>query len=668
MASTTDNSSDSNAIPLTENDIPGASLLGRKPEELKNSELKFWLKCRRDTGKGLKTKAELVKRVYEYIRSGKDKQIIDPDPHKIYSRRKQKQGTSSELVKESTAAAEFPTTGWGTSLEKMPMFTRLQMNHHVLKSGKTIGNIDHHTVPTGLVKARRFLDDEYLEDIECASDSKYFFFKGKCCHSFRKNDPPHNLKIALCILSGEVESASCSCVAGKSGFCNHVLALMFKMCKFTLFSCNSTKDLTEEQDQQSSLACTSQLQQWHKKGGGKNIAPQPVMEVEVTKTKDEEFRLRSGIKSLVYDARMKTTHNVAAEQKLKEQLKQIDPNMGLSQMASEQIDQTHTRLVETKFGKCQVGCFLSYQVSLTEAHFEATASIDCVPRLSQVTKNQALTYPRFPLRDINEMALPDNLSENDNKLIQSLKLEENELNDLETQTRKQAECTKWKDERKFRFTASQFHLISRRQRNHDTFAEQLINPKLVTSKQLEHGKKFESVALREYEKYMFNKSTPVKVLPCGLVVSKGCPILGATPDARVVDFGCTDYFGIAEVKCPYTKHHVTPLDACTDEKFFMKQTGDRECKLKEDHPYYAQVQGQMAVTGAKWCDFIVYTSKGIYVQRIPFDPVFWAGLEQKLLSYYFDHFITFASAKFFQGSCQVNNNSDCEVLCTATSG
>ena len=80
MPSTSDNSSDSNGIPLTENDIPGASLLGRKPEELKNSELKFWLKCRGDTEKGLKTKAELVKRVYEFIRSGKDKQITDPDP------------------------------------------------------------------------------------------------------------------------------------------------------------------------------------------------------------------------------------------------------------------------------------------------------------------------------------------------------------------------------------------------------------------------------------------------------------------------------------------------------------------------------------------------------------------------------------------------------------
>ena len=55
----------------------------------------------------------------------------------------------------------------------------------------------------------------------------------------------------------------------------------------------------------------------------------------------------------------------------------------------------------------------------------------------------------------------------------------------------------------------------------------------------------------------------------------------------------------------------------------------------------------MAVVGVRWCDIIVFTSKGIYVQRILFDPVFWAVLEQKLLSYYFEHFIKFASAKLF---------------------
>ena len=47
---------------LTENDIPGASLHGRKPAELKKADLLFWLRCRGDSCKGLNVKAQLVKR------------------------------------------------------------------------------------------------------------------------------------------------------------------------------------------------------------------------------------------------------------------------------------------------------------------------------------------------------------------------------------------------------------------------------------------------------------------------------------------------------------------------------------------------------------------------------------------------------------------------------
>lgn len=36
-------------------------------------------------------------------------------------------------------------------------------------------------------------------------------------------------------------------------------------------------------------------------------------------------------------------------------------------------------------------------------------------------------------------------------------------------------------------------------------------------------------------------------------------ILAGFPDARVVDFGCKRHFGLAEVKSPETKYHVTPL-------------------------------------------------------------------------------------------------------------
>ncbi len=49
-------------IELTEEDIPGASLAGKIPSELKIDELRFWLKCRGDSCKGLKTKAQFVKR------------------------------------------------------------------------------------------------------------------------------------------------------------------------------------------------------------------------------------------------------------------------------------------------------------------------------------------------------------------------------------------------------------------------------------------------------------------------------------------------------------------------------------------------------------------------------------------------------------------------------
>ena len=54
----------------------------------------------------------------------------------------------------------------------------------------------------------------------------------------------------------------------------------------------------------------------------------------------------------------------------------------------------------------------------------------------------------------------------------------------------------------------------------------------------------------------------------------------------------------------------------------------------------------MGVSGASWCDFIVYTKKGISVERIPFDPAYWETLKLKLHTYYFDHFIKTAATEF----------------------
>ena len=135
---------------------------------------------------------------------------------------------------------------------------------------------------------------------------------------------------------------------------------------------------------------------------------------------------------------------------------------------------------------------------------------------------------------------------------------------------------------------------------------------------------------------------PVKIIKSGLVISPDSPYLGASPDAKVIDPGCSDPFGLSEVKCPETKYLVTPLDACSDSNIFMEEV-DGKPKLKRTHKYYSQVQGLMGVTGAKWCDFVVYTSKGMSIERISFDPQFWNELKGMLTMYYFKHFLALAA-------------------------
>ena len=76
--------------------------------------------------------------------------------------------------------------------------------------------------------------------------------------------PLKDLKQKLCLQNGTHN--------GQVGYCNNVLALMFKVCKFSLYDSKNTTDLCDEEDEQPDLArCTSQLQRWHKTGLGDKI-------------------------------------------------------------------------------------------------------------------------------------------------------------------------------------------------------------------------------------------------------------------------------------------------------------------------------------------------------------------------------------------------------------
>ena len=110
---------------------------------------------------------------------------------------------------------------------------------------------------------------------------------------------------------------------------------------------------------------------------------------------------------------------------------------------------------------------------------------------------------------------------------------------IEKKTSEQAASKEWQAERKFRYTGSNFHTIVKRQRNHDTLVNNLLHSKPFTAKQTAHGKTYEPVALKEYERYMFLTKKPVSVFKIGLVVSMASPFLEAPPDGKVIDRGCT---------------------------------------------------------------------------------------------------------------------------------
>ena len=67
--------------------------------------------------------------------------------------------------------------------------------------------------------------------------------------------------------------------------------------------------------------------------------------------------------------------------------------------------------------------------------------------------------------------VPRGLSDTEEALIKDLIVEEDRIHSIESAIREHAGCDEWKTQRTYRFTASKYHLISRRQRNHQSFPQ-----------------------------------------------------------------------------------------------------------------------------------------------------------------------------------------------------
>ncbi|XP_049268020.1 uncharacterized protein LOC125756983 [Rhipicephalus sanguineus] len=193
-------------------------------------------------------------------------------------------------------------------------------------------------------------------------------------------------------------------------------------------------------------------------------------------------------------------------------------------------------------------------------------------------------------------------------------------------------------ERTGRLTASNFYRILRCIKPEGLVRDILYPRKkenLGPSDPRLYGLRNEAVAVESYRTIMRLYDKDIEVYETGLHVHETYAFIAASPDRLVRDGAET---GLLEVKCPASKAGQTITEACQDKTFCAKLV-DGSPTLKRDHPYFFQIQGQLAVTGKTWCDFVVWTNRSelhlsTFVERIYFDEDVWCEILQALIYFY----------------------------------
>ena len=124
----------------------------------------------------------------------------------------------------------------------MPLFSIKEIEIHRKSIGK--GSAIIKTLDRG----RKFKEERYLsaDSVFTTVSENHFNVKAKCKASMKKEI--RRVEVSLDRETGLVVSSKCSCPAGKSGYCNHVMALLFELADYSL---NQLIIVPEE------MACTS---------------------------------------------------------------------------------------------------------------------------------------------------------------------------------------------------------------------------------------------------------------------------------------------------------------------------------------------------------------------------------------------------------------------------
>ncbi|XP_052283730.1 uncharacterized protein LOC127880484 [Dreissena polymorpha] len=223
-----------------------------------------------------------------------------------------------------------------------------------------------------------FFHDGYVFDTWTSERDSSTIVRCKCFRSMKKRTSPH---AHVCLdKKGAVTSGKCSCVAGVSGQCNHVYALLYTIDRHMKLK------LTEFPREKT---CTEMPSKWTKPRT-EGIRSEAVMSNRVVKPK---FGISSsGIKPSLYEARANDAKKAVSTEEANEVLKRINPLFGFCLTTGGTAGPTHTKMGFI----VPMGSPLSYQLAVSEGDFSVTENLPSV----DVKIGQGLgSPPDFPWND-----------------------------------------------------------------------------------------------------------------------------------------------------------------------------------------------------------------------------------------------------------------------------
>ena len=208
---------------------------------------------------------------------------------------------------------------------------------------------------------------------------------------------------------------------------------------------------------------------------------------------------------------------------------------------------------------------------------------------------------------------------------------------VDASTTAQSSCVEWMRQRHARITASNFYRVcthmATKLTKPDTQPKSLINSIMgysppFTTAATKHGISMEAHAKLAYSKHQKRCHKRFVSSNCGLKILFETQFIAASPDL-LVSCACHGD-GLCEIKCPYSIRETSP--SADNLPYLHSVNGD--VKLRTNSNYFFQIQGQMGVTGRKYCDFFVYTGHGYHCERIAFDDEVWENIKEKLCMFW----------------------------------